>query len=182
MIRMSLLLVFSMVFPSALLAQQQKAGALSVGKRVRVETCEHFASARGPHSRRLTGEVIHADSGTLVLRTRATQLDTISPSLIAGTWQSAGRRSRWVTGLRGLALGAVAGTLLGYGLDFANDNRTGDGSGEAFESALLPIFSGLLGAGIGAVVGVASGGEQWKRTEYRTSPNYSCAAHLTPSP
>jgi hypothetical protein len=173
MIRLSLLLVLSTVCPSALLAQQQPAGTFSLGNRVRVETCEP-SSARGPHSRWLTGEVIHADSGTLVLQTRATRLDTISPSLITSAWQSAGRRSRWATGLRGLALGALAGTLLGVGLDFANDNRTGDGSGEALESALLPIFSGFLGGSIGAVVGAASGGEQWKRMASTQSQLWLC--------
>jgi hypothetical protein len=177
--RRLLLLVLSTVFPSALPGQQQPTGAFTVGSRVRLEACDISSIARGPHIRWLTGEVIHADSGALILQTRTTRVDTISPSLIASTWQSAGWRSRWVTGVRGLALGAVAGTLLGFGLDAVNDNRTGDGSGEALESAFLPILSGLLGAGIGAVVGAASGGEQWKRAPFTPSATYGCASHPT---
>jgi len=187
MMRRLLLLVLSTLLPSTLLpstllpsalpGQQQPASTFTVGKRVRLESCATTSPSRSPQVRRLTGEVIHEDSSMLVLQTRAVGLDTISPSLIANTWQSAGHRSRWVTGLRGLALGAVAGTLLGVGLDAVNDNRTGDGSGEAFESVLLPVFTGLLGASVGAVVGAVSGGEQWKRTEFLPSPASWCASH-----
>lgn len=177
--RRLLLLVLSTAFSSALRGQQLPVGAFTVGNRVRLETCDISLSTRGPHVRWLTGEVIHADSGTLVLQTRMTRLDTISPSLIASTWQSEGRRSRWATGLRGLALGTVAGIVLGFGLDAANDNRTGDGSGEALESAFLPFLDGFLGASIGTVVGAASGGEQWKRAPFSPSPTYACAHHPT---
>jgi hypothetical protein len=174
MTRLSRILILSVLCPLALPGQQQPTGSFAVGSRVRVKTCTHSPSATTLLVRREIGEVLRADSGTIILQTGATRRDTIPSSDIVTGWRSAGRRSRWATGLRGLVLGAAAGSILGQVLDLVSDNRTGDGSGEALESVLLPLFGGVVGGSIGAVVGIASGGEQWKRVPLSSGPPYGC--------
>jgi hypothetical protein len=178
--RLALALILLPAFSPALEAQQQPVGTFRVGSRVRVEACTPAPNGRSLQVRRQIGQVLHADSGALVLQTGVARRDTIALRDVAAGWQSVGRRSRWATGLRGLALGVATGALLGFGLDAAHRNVTGDGSGEALESVLLPLFGGVLGGGVGALVGVASGGDQWRRLLLSRGPPYGCAGHRAP--
>jgi hypothetical protein len=169
-----LLLLILLALPTTALPSQQQNSAFSVGGRVRLETCEVSPLWRGALVRRHIGIVFEVDSQRLILQATPSRRDTVSTSEIATAWHSLGRRSRLATGLRGLLLGAAAGTLIGVGLDAMNHNQSGDGSGEAFESILLPAVGGVLGGGIGALVGVASGGEQWQRIPVSAETAHHC--------
>lgn len=161
------------------LRAQHATSGLSVGNRVRVEACEQSGLSRSVRVRRYVGDVLHSDSSMVVLRTAPTRPDTVSTALITIAWGSVGRRSRLATSLRGFLLGAAAGSLLGFGLDAMHANQSGDGSGEAFESILLPFFGATIGASIGVLVGYASGGEQWRHIPLSTDTNAGCLGRRT---
>jgi hypothetical protein len=127
-----------------------------------------------PRVRRQSGQVLYADSTTLILQRGAETVDTIALARISAGWQSAGRRSRWATGFRGFMLGVATGSLVGVGLDALSDNRTGDGSGEAFESVLVPLVGAVLGGSLGTLIGIGAGGEQWKAIPRSTTPSFEC--------
>jgi hypothetical protein len=147
---------------SGTLPAQHSTSALEVNARVRIHACEVRDNYPAHRLQTYVGDVVHSDTSAVIVSTASARLATIPVAHIKVAYVSIGRRSRLGGTFRGLLLGTAVGLALGYGLDAINVNRSGDGSGEAFESILLPFFGATAVGSIGALIGFASAGEQWR--------------------
>ena len=148
------------------------AGDLRYGDRVRVNATNDAGKLS-----QVTGTVVSLDGEALVIKTRATghlrdydasseQTRTIPLNSITSVDRSVGREHHTTTGL---VLGAASGVALGlivWDASKQSDNASNDFSAaidQSIEAQLAPayiVLFGVLGAGIGGVIGHASGDER----------------------
>lgn len=147
---------------------------LAVGSRVRIEACSPPDPQGQSRLRIHVAALRHSDSATIVLLSSSGHLDTLPVFGIRKAYRSVGWRPRWKTTMKGFLLGAAAGLLVGMGLDVTERNQSGDGSGEALDTALYAASGLVMGAIAGALIGFTSGGEQWQRVELPNNPVGPC--------
>ena len=112
------------------------------------------------------GTVVGWESGSLVLEPENPEGDTpltLARDQITGLDVHRGRKSAAGKGaLIGLGVGAVAGIAVGWGLCGAISDIPCETSDQVEGSAIVGAVFGLLGAGIGALIGLAIKTDRWE--------------------
>jgi hypothetical protein len=166
-----LLLVLAVVVTTPLMV---RAGDLRTGDRVRVNT----TNDKGQPAQ-VIGTVVSLDDDALVVQTGHTagdprknkpaevQTRTIAMSAVTSVERSMGTEHHTATGaLIGAAGGIVVGLLV-WEAEKSSDTGTNDfdqALTQTIETATAPAYMllfGALGTGVGAIIGHASGEEQW---------------------
>ena len=114
-----------------------------------------------PSQHRLVGTLVSADADSLRFTTDTSDVVAVPTASVSRFERSRGRRSNAGRGalIGGLSLGA-AGLIIGIGA--ATENNTSSFDVGAEDVALGTLILGAAGAGLGALIGAASKGEQWE--------------------
>jgi hypothetical protein len=145
-------LIGLLIVPGLVVCAQQPI-AVSVGQRVRVRTDSEAA-------RVVTGTLVGQDSLAIKVQVVQPELTVVTVPLarIKQLEVRTGRQSNAGSGAL-IGFGVGAGLGLAMGITAANDSFL---QADAGEVVAVTVVTGLVGAGIGSLVGLATGGDRWE--------------------